>query len=82
MSSAAEQSAGPTAAPDAQLDTQLDQLAAVGLTGVCTIHQAMTLADVSRRTIYYWIAREWVDVRYTPSGQVRVVVSTLQSRVA
>ena len=78
MSSAVE----PATAPDVQLDAQLEQLEAVGLTGICTIKQAMTLAHVSRRTIYYWIARKWIDVRYTPSGQIRVVVSTLQSRVA
>ncbi len=69
------------AVADTQLDTHLEQLATVGLTGICTIAQAMALARVSRRTIYYWIARKWIDVRYTPSGQIRVVVSTLQSRV-
>ena len=63
------------------LDTHLEELEAVGLTGICTIAQAMALADVSRRTIYYWIDRGWIKVRYTPSKQLRVVVSTLQSRV-
>ena len=64
-----------------ELDTHLEQLEAAGLTGICTIAQAMALADVSRRTIYYWISRGWVEVRYTPSGQRRVVISSLQSRV-
>ncbi len=64
------------------LDTHLAELAAAGLAGICTIAQAMTLANVSRRTIYYWIDRGWVKVRYTPSGHTRVVVSSLQQRVA
>lgn len=66
----------------AQLETHLEQLEAAGLTGICTIAQAMALADVSRRTIYNWMARGWIEVRFTPSGQRRVVISTLQSRVA
>lgn len=70
-----------TAAVIEQLDTQLEKLSAAGLTGICTIAQAMALAGVSRRTIYYWIDKDWVKVRYTPSGMIRVVVSTLQQRV-
>ena len=40
------------------------------------------VTGASRRTIYYWITKGWVDVRYTPSGKARVVVSTLQQRGA
>ncbi len=65
-----------------QLDVQLERLTAAGLTGICTIAQAMALTGASRRTIYYWITKGWVDVRYTPSGKARVVVSTLQQRGA
>ncbi len=70
------------AATQLTLDTHLEELAAAGLTGMCTIAKAMALANVSRRTIYYWIDRKWVDVRYVPSGHVRVVVRSLQQRVA
>ena len=61
-----------------QLEAQSTALEAAGLDGVCTIPEAMRLARVSRRTIYHWITKNWVAVRYTPSGHLRVVIASLQ----
>lgn len=61
-----------------QLEAQAGELEAAGLDGVCTIPEAMRLARVSRRTIYHWITKNWVEVRYTPSGHMRVVTASLQ----
>ena len=41
------------------------------------IPTAARMAGVSIRTVYNWIARDRVAVRYTPSGKRRVVVSSL-----
>lgn len=41
------------------------------------VNVAAKLAGVCRRTIYAWISRGLVDVRYSPSGAVLVVVSSL-----
>ncbi len=60
------------------LDTPHPRLASMGLTAVCTVPEAMAIAAVSRRTIYHWIQKGWVTVRYTPSGQVRIVAASLQ----
>ncbi len=66
----------------ATLEAQADALEAAGLDGVCTIPQAMRLARVSRRTIYHWITKNWIDVRLTPSGHLRVVIASLQQDAA
>lgn len=66
----------------AQLEAQADELEAAGLDGICTIPEAMRLARVSRRTIYHWITKEWVEVRHTPSGHLRVVTATLLQSAA
>ncbi len=60
-----------------QLTTQAADLEAAGLDGVCTIPEAQRLARVSRRTIYHWIESNWIEVRRTPSGHMRVVTATL-----
>ena len=44
---------------------------------VTTPANAATLIGVCRRSIYHWIEQEWIRVRYTPSGQMRVVVEDL-----
>lgn len=44
---------------------------------VTTPKHAARLIGVHWRTIYHWIQQGWVMVRYTPSGQVRVVVEDL-----
>ena len=42
-----------------------------------TIMEACTIAAVSRRTIYNWLGKGWLVVRYTPSGTVRIAASSL-----
>jgi hypothetical protein len=41
------------------------------------VPDAAAIAGVSTRTVYGWIARKLVEVRYTPTGAVRVVVESL-----
>ena len=43
----------------------------------CTIKEAMQLAQVSRRTIYNWMAREKVQYVRTAGGDVRIVRASL-----
>lgn len=42
-----------------------------------TIQEAMTLAKVSRRTIYHWLAKGKLDTRRTPGGYMRIAQSCL-----
>ena len=45
------------------------------------INVAASIAGVSRRTIYNWIARGWVECRFLPNGATLVVVSSLVQQV-
>ena len=47
-----------------------------------TIKQACELVDVSRRTIYNWIASGKVDYVRTAGGSVRILVDTLWQKPA
>ena len=47
-----------------------------------TVPNAARLMNCSTRTISYWIQRGLVDVRRTPTGAARVVVSSLWKRSA
>jgi hypothetical protein len=42
-----------------------------------SIPHAAILTGMSKRTIYGWIERKLVEVRYTPAGHLRVVVESL-----
>lgn len=64
----------------AQLEERATELEDVGLVGVCTVPEAMVLTGASRRTIYHWIDKGWITVRYTPSGHRRVVIASLQQQ--
>jgi predicted site-specific integrase-resolvase len=46
-----------------------------------TISDAMTLAGVSRRTIYNWLAKRWIDAVYTVSGRPRILAASLAHRL-
>lgn len=46
-------------------------------TVLVTIANAARLSAVSIRTVYHWIAQGKVEVRLTPGGHKRVVVSSL-----
>ncbi len=41
------------------------------------INVAAQIAGVARRTMYNWIQRGWVEVRYLPNGATLVVVSSI-----
>lgn len=41
------------------------------------IAQACAIAGVSRRTIYYWITLDKLEIVRTPSGHVRIYTDTL-----
>ena len=41
------------------------------------INSAAKLAQVSRRTIYYWWERGWLVVKRTASGRPRILVESL-----
>ncbi len=47
------------------------------LTDTVAVNRAAELAGVSRRTIYSWISRGLVETKFSPSGAVRVVASSL-----
>lgn len=43
-----------------------------------SIRQASEIAGVARRTIYNWIAKKIVEVKYTPSGKTVINSESLQ----
>jgi hypothetical protein len=51
-----------------------------GPTAVTDIHGAAVVAGISPRTVYNWIDKGRVEVRYSPAGKVRVVLATLWRR--
>lgn len=46
-----------------------------------TIYQASDLMQVSRRTIYNWIAADRIDYCRTTSGTIRIIEDSLFSKV-
>ena len=45
-----------------------------------TIPDAAKLMGCSARTVHGWVARALVEIRRTPTGQARIVVSSLWKR--
>lgn len=49
---------------------------------LASVNQACEIVGVSRRTLYNWMAKGLVEVRRTPSGTPRIVISSLWRRSA